>query len=86
MRWPISDVRLDVFVFLVGELARLAEHAVVDADLADVVQQAGEVDRVERLGVAAEFLGQSAPSQSANTAESVGCRTKRTRVTTIPSV
>ena len=38
------DVLLDVLVFVVGELARLAEHVVVDADLADVVQQARQVD------------------------------------------
>ena len=40
-------MRLDVFELGRRQRARLAEHVVVDADLADVVQQAGQVDRVQ---------------------------------------
>ena len=52
-------VGLDVFVFGLGQLARLAEHVVVDADLADVVQQAGEVDRVQGPAIAAQLFRQA---------------------------
>ena len=38
------DVLLDVSIFLVGELAGLLQDAVVHADLADVVQQAHQVE------------------------------------------
>jgi len=40
-------VGLDVFEFCFGERARLAQHVVVDADLADVVQQATEVEGLQ---------------------------------------
>ena len=40
-----------MLVFGVAELARLAEHAVVDADLADVVEQAREIERFQLFSV-----------------------------------
>ena len=52
-------VSLDVLEFGRRERTRLAEHVVVDADLADVVQQAGQVDRVEIVRAAANFAGQA---------------------------
>ena len=52
-------VLLDVLELGVGQLARLAEHGVVDADLADVVQQAGHVERVQHFRLAAQLLGEA---------------------------
>ena len=42
---------LDDLVLLRGELARLAQDVVRDADLADVVQQAGDPDGLDELGL-----------------------------------
>ncbi len=42
------------FEFFVGELAGLFQHAVVDADLADVVQQRRDAQAVEIFGAQAE--------------------------------
>ena len=39
--------------------ARFAKHVVVDADLADVVQQAGQINRVQVVRVAAQLPGQA---------------------------
>ena len=56
---PISTCCLMCSYSSSESLSGLAEHAVVDADLADVVQQARQIQGVDRLGVAAEFLGQA---------------------------
>ncbi len=48
-------VRLDVIVLFGGEFARFAEHLVLDADLADIVQQATQVDGVQFVGRAVEL-------------------------------
>ena len=52
------DVLLEHAVLVGGQLRGLAQHDVRDADLADVVEQAGEVDRPAELLVEAEALGQ----------------------------
>ena len=52
------DVLLEHRVLVGGQLRRLAQDDVRDADLADVVEQAGEVDRVAGLLVEAQPLGQ----------------------------
>ena len=57
-------MRLDVFEFRLGERARLAEHVVVDADLADVVQQAGEIDRVQLVVGAADAAARQTESRA----------------------
>ena len=49
---------LEHAVLVRGQLRRLAQHHVRDADLPDVVEQAGEVDRLPQLLVEAEALGQ----------------------------
>ncbi len=46
-----ADVRLHDLEFLVGERAPLEEHAVLDADFADVVQRAGQVNQVHKVGI-----------------------------------
>ena len=54
-------VLLDVLELLVGQGPALGEHVVADADLADVVQQAGEVDVAQLVLLQAEL----APSSTA---------------------
>src|SRR5262249_3968208 len=59
-------MRFDMFEFGRRKWARLAEHVVVDADLANVMEQAREVDCVEVFGAAANLPGQ-ANRQAGNT-------------------
>ena len=49
-----GDVLLDDVVLGRGQAAGLAQDRVRDADLADVVEQAGDVDRADELLVEAE--------------------------------
>ena len=54
---------LTVCVFMIsnssfGQLARLAQDRVVDADLADVVQRRADADQVDVLGGQVQLLGQ----------------------------
>ena len=51
------DVLVEHAELVVGQLRRLAQHDVRDADLADVVEQAGELDRPLRLLVEARCAG-----------------------------
>ena len=51
-----GDVLLEDVVLVRGELAGLRRIDVRDADLADVVQEAGELDRALRLVVEAHPL------------------------------
>ncbi len=46
-----ADVLLDDVVLLGGQLAGLAQDAVRDADLADVVEQPGDADRLDEVGL-----------------------------------
>ena len=50
-----DDVLLDVLELLVGQRPALGEDVVADADLADVVQQAGEVDVAQLVLLQAEL-------------------------------
>ena len=52
------DVRLDHAVFLGGQRPGLLEHGVVDADLADVVEQAHQVEVAPLVGRHAQLLGE----------------------------
>ena len=52
------DVRLDLAVFLGSQRAGLLEDVVVDADLADVVEQPGEIEVAALRRRNAELLGQ----------------------------
>ena len=50
---------LDVVELFVSQAARLAEHVVFDADLAHVVQQAGQVQRLQGLALASQLAAQA---------------------------
>ena len=47
------------FEFFVGQLARLFQHAVVDADFAHVVQQRGDAQPVEIFGIQAQAVAEN---------------------------
>ena len=57
---PVADfrVQLDVLEFRVRQVGRFPQDAIVDADFADVVQQARQVNSIELASVAAEFRRQ----------------------------
>ena len=57
----MTEVLLDVLELVVGQRPALGEDLVADADLADVVQQSGQVDVAQLVLLQAEL----APSSTA---------------------
>ena len=74
IRSPSDRVLGDLAELFVGEAARLVQHRLAGADLADVVQLSAEPDAVEALAHEAEPLGRARPRTGSRGWSARGCR------------